>query len=72
MKIYVHIFAECTPLLLFFNQKNQKFTITYNDDNSYNLGLVKCVFRQDLKGNSSQILVFQNHLKGLLTPIVKL
>ena len=41
-------------LLLFFNQKNENFTISYNDTNSYNLGLVKCVFCQDLHGNSSQ------------------
>ena len=44
MKIYVHIFAECTPLLLFVNQKDKNFTITSNDTNSYNWGLVNVYF----------------------------
>ena len=44
MKIYIHILAECTPLLLFFNQKDENFTITSNDTNSYNLGFVNVYF----------------------------
>ena len=42
---------------LFFNQKNQHFTIIYNDTSSFNLGLVKCEFCRDFQGNGSQTSV---------------
>ena len=63
-EIYIYIF----PLLLFFNQKNESFTITYNDTDSYNLDLVKCVFGQDFQGVSPQtsVCVSASDLRGWL------
>ena len=52
MHLQINIFFF--PLLLFFNQKNESFTITYNDTNSCNLDLVKCVFFWHLQGSRSQ------------------
>ena len=57
MKIWVCAFVEWIPLLLFFQEKKQHFTLTSNDTNSYNSGLVKCVSHQDFCGNSSQTLI---------------
>ena len=69
MHLQINIFFF--PLLLFFNQKNDNFTVTYNDTNSYNLGLVKCEFCWDFEGYSSKTSVLQNHLEGLLTKIIR-
>ena len=55
MHLQINIFFF--PLLLFFNQKNESFTITYNDTNSCNLDLVKCVFCQHFQGISPQTSV---------------
>ena len=54
MSIYI---CREESFALFFNQKNQHFTIIYNDTSSFNLGLVKCEFCRDFQGNSSQTLV---------------
>ena len=48
MKIQVFTFIELTDLL-FFKQKNNKFTIIYNDTKSYNFGLVNCEFHLDFE-----------------------
>ena len=57
MKIWVCAFVEWIPLLLFFQEKKQHFTLTSNDTNSYNFVLVNHEFHLDLQGNSSQTSV---------------
>ena len=44
MKIWVCAFVEWIPLLLFFQEKKQHFTLTSNDTNSYNFVLVNHEF----------------------------